>query len=279
MTGGASPGLRGHLDLTCAADADGRSFLSRQSFRAPIHISKPHSDSGVLVVNVVSPTAGLFAGDRVACRVAVEPGAAMLLTAPSALRVHRMREGCAEMTQDLHVAAGAWLETWPELLILQGGARYRQRTRIVVEPGGELLFTESLAPGRVAFGEVFAFTDFHCETDVFSGATQVVRERYGLHAGSSAITALRGKFDAAYSASCFAISPRLVPELGCWQRLHELQSERLVIGCSALNAGGWVVKCVADGSVALRRALHEIRRELHAALERPLPSLRRAGWL
>src|SRR5215207_8034190 len=61
--------VTGHLDILCAVDAEGRSHLRHQSFRAPIHLSKPHLDEGTLVVNVVNPTAGLLAGDRVACRV------------------------------------------------------------------------------------------------------------------------------------------------------------------------------------------------------------------
>ena len=51
------------------------------------------------------------------------------------------------------------------------------------------------------------------------------------------------------------------------------------IGCGPLARGGWVVKCVADGSIALRRTLAAVRRELHAALGRREPSLRRAGWV
>ena len=57
---------RGHLHLVCAADAARAQLIcASQSFRAPIHLSKPHLDEGVLVVNVVNPTAGLLAGDRI----------------------------------------------------------------------------------------------------------------------------------------------------------------------------------------------------------------------
>ena len=111
----------GHLDIICAADAGGRSYLRHQSFRAPVHLSKPHLDEGVLVLNVVNPTAGLLAGDRIACRASVESGAALLLTAPSASRAHRMSQGYAEVTLELRVAAGGWLENLPELFIPQGG--------------------------------------------------------------------------------------------------------------------------------------------------------------
>jgi len=70
-------------------------------------LSKPHDDEGTLVVNIVNPTAGLLAGDRVRYDVAVESGARVLLTAPSASRAHRIVEGDARMAQEFHVAAAA----------------------------------------------------------------------------------------------------------------------------------------------------------------------------
>ena len=271
-------GLQGHLELVCAPDSRGVSVLRHQSFRAPIHLSKPHLDEGVLVVNVVNPTAGLLAGDRIDIRVAVERGAALSLTTPSASRAHRMNEGRAEVVQELRVAAGGWLESWPELFIPQGGTRFLQSTRIFVEEGGEMLFFESLAPGRVAAGEAFEFAELIWETDIFSGDAHIVRERYRLAPDDEAVRALRRRFEHAYYASCFAVSPRLTAESPCWANIHALHADDAWIGCGALGHGGWVVKCVAAGSIALRRTLAAVRRELHAALGRREPSLRRAGW-
>src|SRR4051812_39097966 len=150
-------GLEGHLRLVCGLDSRGRSHLRRQSFRAPMHISKPHEEHGTLIVNVVSPTAGLLDGDLVECDIAVEPGARLLLTSPSASRAHCMRSGKARLLQKFHVGHDASLDVWPEIFIPQGGTRYHQQTTVNVDPGGELLFSEMLAPGRVASGEAFAY--------------------------------------------------------------------------------------------------------------------------
>jgi urease accessory protein len=270
-------GLRGHLELICAANADGQSFLKRQAFSAPVHLSKPHHDAGTLVVNVVNPTAGLLAGDRIAIDVSVDEGAALLLTTPSATRAHCTGEGYSEVQQEFRVANGAWLEYWPELFIPQGGARYRQKTKISVEAGGGLLFTECIAPGRVASGEAFQFAELAWEMDLFSGSAHVARERYRLTPDSDAVQALRRAFDSAYYASCFLVSPHVGADDPGWERLHALQADDVWIGCGALGAGAWVVKCVARGSVALRRTLATAREELYAAIGRPLPALRRTS--
>ena len=272
----AARGLSGHLHLTCAADAHGRSFIREQSFSAPIHLSKPHLDEGVLVVNVANPTAGLFAGDRIRVRVAVEGGARVLLTAPSASRAHRVVEGEARVEQEFHVASGGWLESWPELFIPQGGARYRQRTVARVEEGGELLLIEMIAPGRTAAGETFAFSELDWETDLFLGDTKIARERYRLTPESPTLAAVRGQFAEAYYASCFLVSSRLRADAECWQRIHDLHSDVAWVGVSALVRGGWAIRVLAAGSIALRKCIAQIRREIYVALGRREPALRRS---
>jgi urease accessory protein len=270
-------GLIGHLDLVCALDSRGVSVLRHQSFRAPMHLSKPYHDAGALVVNVVNPTAGLLEGDRIACRVEVESGARLLLTTPSASRAHRVNNnGRAELVQQMRVAAGGFLEFWPELFIPQKGTRYSQRTELSVEGDAELFFFESLAPGRVASGEAFAYTELEWATDVHWDATLIARERYRLAPDVECVRALRTAFPDAYYASGFVVSERLEKH-EVWQRIHALHSPDAWIGCSRLAGRGWAIKLVAEGSVALRRTLQRIRMELYEAIDRPAPSLRRAG--
>jgi len=268
--------LSGHLELVCALDSRGMSVLRHQSFRAPMHLSKPHFDADALVVNVVNPTAGLLEGDRIACRVEVETGARLLLTTPSASRAHRMNNGRAELVQQMRVAAGGFLEFWPELFIPQKGTRYSQRTELTVEGDGELLFSESLAPGRVASGESFAYTELEWATDVRCDTVLVARERYRLTPEGEAVRTLRSAFPDAYYASGFVISDRLERH-EVWERIHALHASDAWIGCSRLANRGWAIKLVAAGSVALRRMLQAVRSELYRAMNRPAPSLRRAG--
>jgi urease accessory protein len=272
-------GLEGHLELVCACDAHGRTFLRHQSFRAPIHLSKPHLDRGVLVLNVVNPTAGLLAGDRIRSDVEVEAGARLLLTTPSASRAHSSGREWSEVDQSFRIAAGGKLENWPELFIPQRGSSYRQRTTIEIEPGGELLFFETLAPGRVAMGEAFAYTALDWETTITIRGCRIARERYRLDPTREGVAALRERFATAYYASCFVITPELDAGDPCWERIHELHERSAWVGCSALLESGWVIKVITEGSVLLRRKLAAIRQILYAALNRPAPELRRAGEL
>ena len=266
-------GLQGGLDIVAGLDDRGVTILRRQSFSAPVHLSKPHHDEGWLVVNMASPTSGLLAGDRVEVRVAVEPGARLLLTAPSASRIHTMTTGHAEWRQDFHVAAGGTLDYWPEYLIPQAGSRYRQRSVLHGEPGGTLLWTESVAPGRVASGEIFAFTELRIATDLHVGAAHVARERYSMMKDDATQRALLRQFSTPYYASVLCVSPQLVAD--DLMRISALHDKDTWLGASRLGKTAWAVKIIASSSPSLRQAIYAVRAQLYASLKITSPSLRR----
>lgn len=251
--------LSGHLDFVCAADAEGRTFIREQSFRAPFHLSKPYWDEHALIVQVVNPTAGVFAGDTLTSRVVVESGARLLLTTPSANRIHAMPAGRALVEQHFSVADGGWLEVMPELFIPQAQCRYRQRTLIEVAAGGEMFFVETLAPGRVARGEVFEFTEIDWEFELRRAGDLVARERFSLRPSDESTTALRNPFPNGYYASCYVISERVPPDHEAWRAIHDVSRDDALVGVSRLAVAGSAIKILAADSIALQRSLRAIR--------------------
>ncbi len=268
-------GLTGHLRLVCAVDSRGRSALREQSFSAPFHLSKPHWEENTLILNVVNPTPGFFAGDRVTSEISVQPGAALLITTPSASRAHRAREGTVEVRQRFEIAAGAQFENLPEIFIPQAGARYRQSSTVEITEGATVFYWEMIAPGRVASGEVFEFAELDWETDIVFGGRPAVRERYHLSKGGASVRALQAQFPTAYYASVFVFSPELTSHSPCWDAIHTLHEGEAWVGCSPIAVGGYVAKIVASGSILLRRKAGAIRKLLYEAIDKPIPSLRR----
>jgi urease accessory protein len=264
--------MQGHLHLTASLNAVGRTYVREQSFKAPLHLSKPHEDAGALIVNIVNPTAGLFDGDEIDIRASVEKGAHLVLTTPSANRVYRARgEGAAVVTQSYRVASGAFLEFYPELLIPQAGARYHQRTEIRVEAGGSLLFFEWLAPGRVASGEVFQFDELVWDTDVWFAEQLVARERYTINPASESMEALTQVFPESHYLGCF-----LIGELPFSAAAVEaLQCDDIYLGHSALTAGGWTIKSLCRDGMSTRSLMKDLRTAIYQQFERMAPSLGR----
>jgi len=255
----------GHLTLRAAARPDGRTVLAGQSFRAPYHLSKPYWDAEArtLIAQVVNPTAGILAGDRLESDIAVEREAALLMTTPSASRVFRMKTDSAECRQQFRVAAGGWLETMPEPLVPHRGSSYRQTTRIEVERGGELFYCDLLMPGRVAHGEAWEWARLRLELEVQLGGELLLRERF--EQTGPELKAL-AEFTGSGPSACFG-NAVLIAEPGAgdaeWlARVAALHGEGRWVGVSALRAGGWSIKFVAAGGVKLRATLRAIRAAL-----------------
>lgn len=255
----------GHLSLRAATRDDGRTVLVEQSFRAPYHLSKPYwdVDAKTLLVQVVNPTAGILAGDRLESEIAVGADAALLVTTPSASRVFQMKEGAAECRQRFTVSSGAWLEVMPEPLVPHRGSRYRQVTSVEIASGGRMLFVDQLMPGRVAHGEAWTWDRLCLDLDVKLNGELILRERFDQHGDD-----LRGLAELAGSgaAACFA-NAVLICEGDdgepLWRAaVSALHGEGIWIGVSALMKGGWSIKVVANDSVRLRSVLRAMRKIL-----------------
>jgi len=263
--------FHGHLALRAAARPDdGVTTLATQAVRAPFHLSKPYwdADTRTLLVQVVNPTAGILSGDRLESSVTVDPGAAVLLTTPSASRVFCMRADspAASSLQYLNVAPGGWLEVLPEPLVPHRGSRFHQRTVLDVAAGGGAFYADLLFPGRIAHGEAWAWDRLGLELEVRSGSALLLRERFDQAADHlRSLAALAGSGEgtsfgnAVFLASGFAVDPAPV-----WRtELHALQTDGIWIGASQLRTGaGWSIKFVAPDGIRLRQTLASIRRIL-----------------
>ena len=262
----ARPSLHGHLHLVAAAASDGRTQITRQSFRAPFHISKPYWDGAVLQVQVVNPTAGILEGDRLELDVRVEPGAAFLVTTPAAARAFMMRSGAAACRQVLGVAAGGWLDYLPEPLYPHRDADYVQATRLEVEAGGEAAYFDALAPGRVGRGERWAWRRLRVSLDIHYGGEPVLRECLDGDGLALAAAAEMHRTPDAFFGTLVLVTERLRADDPVWEAVRALHGGGRWVGASALRRGGWVVRVIAPGGQALRDTVAELRRLLAAAL-------------
>jgi urease accessory protein len=274
----ASVALSGNLRLVCAAHPERGTFLSGQSFCAPIHLSKTYWDGNVLLVNVVNQTAGIFGGDCISTHVIVESGARVFLSSPSAARFHPSQGREARLEQTFDISAGGSLDVFPEISIPQRDSRSFQKTVINIDPGGELIYLETLAPGRVASGEAFAFEHYAWSTDIRMGGRTVHRERADITPGDRSLAALTAFFPAGYYAGIVVISPESekwpVDFAHAAAALGEDAS--LKIAASKLCVGGWSMRLLAADSLALRQGIVRLRQLIYDRLGSPMPNPRRA---
>jgi urease accessory protein len=266
--------MKGAFDITCHRRPDGATAIGHQAVSAPWHLSKPYWDGKVLIVQTVNATAGIFAGDDLDFHVTVETGASVLLTSPSASRIHTMPRGEASLRQAIRVESGAWLEWMPELFIPQAGCRYRQNNEIHVADGGGLYMVETLAPGRVAHGETFAFDRIYWNTRLWHDGRLILAERYPMAPSSDqSLRDLTGELHLPYFASALLVHPERVPFREWQEVLHDINSSDLRIGATSLTEGVYLFRIVARTSAHLKETLVQVR----ATLAGTLPLLRQSA--
>lgn len=278
VVGGPSAlAVSGGVELLCGADDSGRLLIKRQRFQPPVHLGKAYFDdeSNTLLVHLACPTAGLLEGDELTCDVTIEKGGSLVLTTPGSTRAHFMRSGLAKVRQRFQIEDGGFLEFAPETLILQRASRLLQDTTVSLAPEAELLFLESIAPGRVASGEVFEFDEFTNRFRVEREGSPVVLERFRVRSDAPDSAPWRSAFPTPYYAAFHLFSPKLEEQLSCRRAIHDLQSENLLAGATRLHHGGWTVKLLAADSVTLRQAIAFTRQRLYEELGRVAPSFRR----
>ncbi len=262
----------GHLRLRAVPAADGRTALAEQAFRTPFHIGKSYWEGGALQVRIVNATAGILAGDQLALEAVVDSGASLLLTTPAATRAFVMRSGAARAIQSFAVADGAWLEYAPEPLFPHRETDYEQITRLALSRDASACHTESLAPGRIAHGECFAWRRLRLSLDVVVDGRLRFRERLDTSGPAFAHHAAQFGASEAWFATMTLYGPPLEAPPPEWETgIRELDRPEVRVASTRLGPRLFVVRCIAGGSIALRDTLTRLRTH-GAALFPPLRS-------
>ena len=224
----------------------------------------------------MSPTAGMLEGDKVELDISVEPSAKLVLSNPTALRIHKMDTGKAVWEQTFNIACNGFLETHPEWIIPQAHSRFEQRTRINIEAGGRLLFVEALAPGRVAYGETFAFDTFQNRLEAYYDHKLVALEQSNIVPAAGSHSGWRASFKSPYVYSLYVSAPELNGSDSFFQFIHEQQTPTLLCGLSKLNRSPcWNVKILSESSVEAKAALALIRKQFYQMTRLPIVDLRK----
>jgi urease accessory protein len=222
-------------------------------------LSKPYWTGDVLLVQAVNATAGIFAGDELDFRVGLEPSSSVLLTSPSASRIYTMPTGEATLKQHITVNSGAWLEWMPELFIPQRDCRYRQLTTLDVARGGGLYFVETLAPGRVAHGETFAFDQLQWSTRIRYDGALVLSENYRMSPHDQSLRDLKTGGQAFYFANAVMIHAAELPVREWQKEVSDWQTGERKIGATQLAPHVYLFRLLASHSEILKSTLQELR--------------------
>lgn len=220
------------------------------------------------VVFVQSVGGGILQGDRLGVEIELGAGARALVTTQSATKVYRMERNYATQRVAVRVERDAHLELLTDYLIPYEGARLYSEIDLTVAPGGNLIYSDGVAPGRVASGERLAYRLVHTRLEARGGGAlrladttvlapaQVAPGRPGLLGGHTDLGSL-------------CVLSSAVPGEDLARQIHAgLEATPGVTGgASALPRGDGVsVRALGSSSWPVQAALHQAWRTSRRAL-------------
>ncbi|MEX1018368.1 MAG: urease accessory protein UreD [Litorilinea sp.] len=238
----------------------------------------PHT--GAALVHLHNLSGGVLGGDQLQLDIAVGAHAEAQVTTTGATRVYRHRPGYADarQTTTLQVAAGGLLEYLPDALIPFAGARYQQHTRIELAPDAGLFYWETVTPGRVAAGEVFAYARVGVDLEIATAGVPILVEAYALEPDKRPLTSPARLGDYPYFTTFYicrvgvapAVWTTLETELGALAQHHTRPDhtgpDSVLWGVSRLAAHGLVIRALAKRHQPLAATLPKFWQHAKAAL-------------
>lgn len=263
----------GHLQATLRLafeQSAGGTFLSASQQEPPLRVVRAFPlEDGAALVHLHNVSGGLLGGDSINLEMRLGRGTRAQVTTTGATRLYRPRAEApvTSQTNKVIVAEDALLEYVPDAIIPFACARFRQRTTIELAAGAGLFWWEVLAPGREAYGELFAYHSVELAMEVLALNRPILCERVRLEPKTYALESLARLGPYRYWTT-FCIC-RVGPETAFWleaeQRLRAVTWElnrpgEALWGVSALLAHGLVVRCVAREGHSILSGLREVWR-------------------
>jgi len=186
----AAAGWQARLELGFRASGM-RTILAHRRHVGPLQVQRPfYPDSErACHVYILHPPGGVVGGDSLTINATVERGAHALLTTPAAGKLYRSDGARAQLTQELNVADGAWLEWLPQETIAFDGALANSATRVTLAGTAGFIGWEILCLGRPAASETYSRGEFVQRFEIWRDGAPLWWERNALPGGAPALHA------------------------------------------------------------------------------------------
>ena len=256
--------LNGRLALVFDCGASGQTVLHVREQQPPLKVIRAFDlPGGAALVHLHNISGGVLGGDQLELDVRVHSGARAQITTAGATRLYRRAADRSAATQRtvIHVEADAQLEMLPDALIPFAGSAYQQQTTVTLGMDAGLFWWESVAPGRDARGEHFAYERLSLNTEISVEGQPVALEAICLEPQRRPLSSgfRLGRFT---HFATFYIC-RVGLSTSCWAALEvemmtlatALNSPQTQWGVSTLVAHGLIVRGVSLGSHPLNSGL------------------------
>src|SRR5258708_1768861 len=258
--------VHGQLCLRFEARGDrNQTILAESEQQLPLRVVRAFQlDDGGALVHLHNLSGGVLGGDQLDVTVEVGPRAIAQVTSTGATRIYRSRKNAepAEQRLQISVEDDGLVEYLPDQLIPFAGSSYRQETRIELGANAGLFWWETVAPGREASNEIFAYDLLQLKTWISALGQPIAIEHMRIEPTRRSIFSL-ARLGAYTYFSTFYIC-RVGIESSRWLELEKLLGElaeqfsrpaKIVWGVSPLRAHGVVVRALSASGRQLTHRL------------------------
>ncbi len=167
-------------------------------FTAPFKIMHPFyepknalNEKDFMTVMCLTASAGIMAGDEQEYTISVNEGAKLEFVSQAYEKIHKMTEGSAKRTANLHVSKNACLFYNPLPTIPFKDSAFSSIVNVHLEDtSSKFVFKEILSAGRYARGEKFEYRYYHNLINVYEGSTLIYADNTRLEPATTDLTSL-----------------------------------------------------------------------------------------
>ncbi len=208
-------------------------------------------DHGAALVHLHNVSGGILGGDHFEVTVHVGEGAKAQITTTSATRLYKSSADKPTSVQinEMTVAQDGLLEMLPDPLIPFAQSAYQQRSRIQLEDGAGLFWWETVAPGREARGELFAYDLLALELEIQAGGRPIALEQIRLEPGVRPLSSAARLGHYRYFSTFYICRVGLAPAL--WLAL-EADLAQLALSLTTANETLWGVSTLTQHGLVVR---------------------------
>lgn len=249
------------------AHREGRTVLEKAFFTPPFKVANITEDkrSNLLQLMLMSSSPGVLDGDDYQIQIDVAEGCALALQTQSYQRLFTMKQGASQQMQ-VRLAAGASFCYLPHPSVPHQASRFSAINRIDMTDSSSLIWGEVLTCGRKLNGEIFRFSSYHNQTQVFINQRLAIRENLLVEPDQMNVQAIGQMEGFTHQASLLYLHPNTsVNALS--ETLHDYLSQQsgILFGITAPPANGLMVRILGHRAEQLHGCLKTIANRLPQA--------------
>ena len=238
-----------------------RTQLTRCFAKSPLKIAKTFPlESGVRVC-VMDCSPGMLAGDHYEFSWHLGANTAVEVTTQGFTRVHPSLAHPCTLHQKIALEPGAYLEHFPEPLMLFHDAAIKTECQVDLAPKATLLMGEIVCAGRIERGEVFAFRSWQSRTRVRRAGKLIYVAQNALRPDTLTPSCVGSWGDYTHAGTFCVFSPHVGAEFLPALRalLENRESSNVWAGASQLDCGALVVSLLGRRAHDLQELTHQMR--------------------